>query len=369
MRTISSKAVVIGAGPGGYPCAIHLRQLGVQTTVIEREFFGGICTHVGCIPSKAIITASKIYNQLKHIEQMGIQVGPSQVNFSKTQQWKQEVIAKLSGGVRGLLRSNGADILLGEARFVGPHELSVQSKEGEIRVTAEHIVIATGSRPRAIPGFAIDKKRVLDSTGALALSEIPKHLLVIGGGYIGLELGMAYAKFGSQVTVVEMTGGLLPGTDPELTKVVQKRMKQLGMVSYVNTKASGFEEIADGLRVKLAGPEAPSQVDCDRILVTVGRRPNSDLLDLGRAGVKLDAKGFIATDSQRKANVPGIYAIGDIAGQPMLAHKATKEGEVVAEVIAGHRTEYDVRCIPAVIFTDPEIATCGLSEEERSEER
>jgi len=356
-------AIVIGSGPGGYPCGIRLGQAGKKVLVIEKEKPGGVCLNVGCIPSKAIIHASKTYEKAAHAEKMGISIGGVKLDVPKMIAWKDEVVGKLTTGVKGLLKAADAELMIGEASFAAPNALDVRTKDGTRRVEAGSIVIATGSRPIEIPGFAFDGKRILDSTGGLAFNQLPGRLIVIGGGYIGLELGIAWAKLGSKVAVVEATAGLLPGNDPELVDLVARKIKKLGIEVLLEAKATGWEELGGKARVKVAGKSGEQTLDADAVLVCVGRRPNSENLGLDRIGVAVE-RGFIKVDKKQRTNVPGVYAIGDVAGQPMLAHKATREGEVAAEVICGHKAEFDARAIPAVIFVDPEIATAGLTEAE-----
>ena len=363
-------AVVIGAGPGGYPAAIRLGQLKVKTCVVEREYMGGVCLNVGCIPSKAVIHASKMFDKLGHSEDIGIMLAQKPtLDMKKLQTWKQGVVNKLTGGVRTLLKGNGVDIVEGTAKVDKPgpdgHRIVVQGKSGTQTIVAKNVVIATGSRPTEIPGFTIDQKRIIDSTGALALETVPQRMIVIGGGYIGLELGMVYAKFGSKVTVVEATPNLLGTMDQDCVQVVQRKLKKMGVEVMLSTKAKSWEEKGDRavLTVELAGGKTAT-VDADKILLSIGRRPNTENLGLDAVGVALDKRGYITADDHLRTNVGGIYAIGDVIGGMMLAHKATKEGEVVAEIIAGHKVAFDVRTIPAVVFTDPEIAATGLTEAE-----
>jgi dihydrolipoamide dehydrogenase len=365
-------AVVIGAGPGGYPAAIRLGQLKVKTCIIEREYIGGVCLNVGCIPSKAVIHAAKTFEKLGHTEDIGISVASKPtLDMKKMQTWKGGVVNKLTGGVRTLLKGNGVEIVEGTATLGKPgpdgHRIIVKSAKGDQTIIAKNVVIATGSRPLEIPGFKIDNGgRIIDSTGALALDAVPARMIVIGGGYIGLELGMVYAKFGSKVTVVEATPSLLGGMDKDCVAVVARKLKKLGVEVMLNTKATKWEDKGDRavLHVELEGKTGGGAIDADTVLLSVGRRPNSENLGLDVAGVTVDKRGFIVADDQLRTNVPGIYAIGDVIGGMMLAHKATKEGEVVAEVIAGHKAAFDVRTIPAVVFTDPEIASTGLTEDE-----
>jgi dihydrolipoamide dehydrogenase len=365
-------AVVIGAGPGGYPAAIRLGQLKVKTAIIEREYIGGVCLNVGCIPSKAVIHAAKMFDKLGHSEDIGISIpGKPVLDMARLQAWKGGVVGKLTGGVRTLLKANKVEIFEGNATLGKPgpdgHRITVKSASGEQTIVAKNVVIATGSRPIEIPGFKIDQGRIIDSTGALALPAVPPRLIVIGGGYIGLELGMCYAKFGSKVTVVEALPRLLGTMDKDCVGVVDRKLKKMGVEVMVNTKAKAWEDKGDRavLTVELKDGKAAG-IDADKILLSVGRRPNSENLGLEAAGVAV-SKGFIVADDQLRTNVPGIYAIGDVIGGMMLAHKATKEGEVVAEIIAGHKAAFDVRTIPAVVFTDPEIASTGLTEDEARE--
>jgi dihydrolipoamide dehydrogenase len=365
-------AVVIGAGPGGYPAAIRLGQLKVKTCIVEREYMGGVCLNVGCIPSKAVIHAAKTFEKIGHADEIGITVAKPAIDMTKLQTWKGGVVNKLTGGVRTLLKGNGVDIIEGSARLEKPgpdgHRITVTTKAGTQPLIAKNIVIATGSRPTEIPGFKIDQKRILDSTGALALDHVPGRLVVIGGGYIGLELGMVYAKLGSKVTVVEALPRVLASMDKDCVAVVERKLKKMGVEVLANTKAKGWEDKGDRAVLSVELPDGPgtktAAIDADKILLSVGRRPNSENLGLDVAGVTVDKRGYVVADEQLRTNVPGIYAIGDVIGGMMLAHKATHEGEVVAEVIAGHKAAFDARTIPAVVFTDPEIATTGITEEE-----
>jgi dihydrolipoamide dehydrogenase len=368
-------AVVIGAGPGGYPAAIRLGQLKVKTCIIEREYMGGVCLNVGCIPSKAVIHAAKMFEKMGHADELGIGIAQKPtLDMNKLQTWKNGVVGKLTGGVRTLLKGNGVEIVDGTAKLdkSGPdgHRITVTSKTGTQTIIAKNIVLATGSRPTEIPGFKIDQQRILDSTGALALDHVPQRMIVIGGGYIGLELGMVYAKFGSKVTVVEALPRVLATMDKDCVAVVERKLRKMGVEVLTDTKAKSWEDKGDRavLTVEFAGSGANSgktaTIDADKILLSIGRRPNSENLGLDVAGVALDKRGFVLADDHLRTNIPGIYAIGDLIGGMMLAHKATHEGEVVAEIIAGHKAAMDVRTIPAVVFTDPEIASTGLTEDE-----
>jgi dihydrolipoamide dehydrogenase len=370
METLHYDSVVVGAGPGGYPCAIRLGQLEQKTLCIERDNWGGVCLNVGCIPSKALITAAKKYQDLKKVATMGIMLnGKATFDMAKTQEWKGGIVKNLTNGVDFLLKSNNVDRLLGNARFVGGKTLEVDKSDGTtVRVECNNLVIAVGSRPIEIPPFPYSEDRILDSTKALDLQEVPKRLAVIGGGYIGLEMGMMLAKLGSEVTVVEMADSVLSLFDPEVVKEITRSMKKLKMKTITGARADGWEEGDDGAILKVSKTDGSKQeIICDKILVTIGRRANSE--QLKETGVALNDRGYVITDDQQKTNVDGVYAIGDITGRTMLAHGATYEGELVAEVIAGHdHRKYQARTVPAVVFTDPEIATAGLQEQEAKEQ-
>lgn len=358
---------VIGAGPGGYVAAIRSAQLGLKTAVVERENLGGVCLNVGCIPSKAMITASHFYTRMRHdAPAMGFEIkGPVGLDMKKLQAWKQTVVDKMTGGVNQLLKGNGVTIYSGEGRFKSAKELVVKSKDGEKTINAKNFIIATGSRPIEIPGFKFDEKDVLSSTGALALTELPKRLVVIGGGYIGLEIGTYLAKLGTEVEIVEAGKGLLMGAaDPDCVQVVERKIKKLGVKLHFEAKAKGFKKAGSGVEVSVEIGGKTETLKADKVLVTVGRKPITDSLNLQATGVAVDERGFIKVNPQRRTNVTSIYAIGDVAGQPMLAHKASHEGVLVAEVIAGQNCVYDAKTVPAVIFVDPEIASAGWTEAE-----
>jgi dihydrolipoamide dehydrogenase len=358
---------VIGAGPGGYVAAIRAAQLGKKTCIVEREFLGGVCLNVGCIPSKAMITAGHFYHRMLHDgPEMGFGIPETvKLDYKKLQEWKTSVCNKMSGGVAQLLKGNSVTIIMGEANFTAPKSLTVKGKEGTTTIEATSYIVATGSRPIEIPGFPIDEKDVMSSTGALALDAKVERLVVIGGGYIGLEIGSYMAKLGSHVTVLEGAPALLNGVaDPDCVQVVARKLKKSGVEVMLGAKAKGWKKSKDGVEVTFDAGGKEQILKADKILLTVGRKPNSDQLGLKNIGVQIDEKGFVKVNAQRKTNVPGIYAIGDIAGQPMLAHKASHEGVLVAEVIGGQNRAYDARTVPAVIFVDPEIASAGWMESE-----
>ncbi len=360
-------ALVIGAGPGGYVCAIRLGQLKQKTILVEKEWIGGTCLYVGCIPSKALITAAKFYEKLHHASDMGINVSGASVDFPKMVQWEKSIIEKFTGGIRQLLKANAVETVMGTARFRSANEVEVQNGNETTTIKAKNIVIATGSVASSIPPFPFDGERIISSTEALVLREIPKRLLVIGGGYIGLEMGIMYAHLGTKVTVVEMMEQLLPGFDPELVRTLTRSMRAKGIEYFVNAKAKSFEGSAGNLKTMVEIEGQDRIFETDRILVTVGRKPNTAGLEIEKSGLKADELGFIPVNNKCQTSVSGVYAIGDVIGNPMLAHKASKEGEVVAEIIAGHNRVVDYVAMPAVIFTEPEIATVGLSESEAKE--
>lgn len=357
------QAIVIGAGPGGYPCAIRLGQLGVKTLVVEKQYWGGVCLNVGCIPSKALITAGKRFEEIKTADVMGFSIsGDVTLDMGKLQEWKGQVVSRLTGGIQTLLKGNGVDMVQGTGKVTAQGQVTVTDADGNETVyTADHIVLATGSRPIEIPGFSFKDGPILDSTKALDLGEVPKHLMVIGGGYIGLEMGTMLSKLGAKVTVVEMQDQVLPGFDKDVVKLIARKLKKSGVDVYLKSKALGWEATDDGVALNLETPKGEVRLEGDYILVTVGRRPNTENLGLDELGVEKDGP-FVKVDKQLRTNIDGLYAIGDLVGNPMLAHKATHEGEVLAEVIAGHDVQLDYRTVPAVVFTNPEIATAGLDE-------
>ncbi|MDW8329971.1 MAG: dihydrolipoyl dehydrogenase, partial [Candidatus Bipolaricaulota bacterium] len=360
-----TEVLVVGGGPGGYVAAIRAAQLGKDVTLVEKENLGGVCLNVGCIPSKALIYAAYLYKKIQHAEEFGISVKDVQVNLERLQAWKESVVQKLTGGVKQLCEGNGVSVIKGKATFISQKKCLVESEHGTQALEFKDCIIATGSVPMTIPGLEIDGEIVLDSTGALALKKLPESLIVIGGGYIGLELGMVYAKFGSRVTVVEMLDNLLPGTDPELTRLVVRKAKELKMELYLKSQAKELKRGKSGAQLAVQTPDGEKKLEAEKVLVSIGRKPHTPPdLGLEKLGVRPDAKGFLRTDKQMRTSVPHIYAIGDVAGPPLLAHKASHEGLVAAEAICGHKSAADWQTVPAVIFTDPEIAYAGLSESE-----
>jgi len=358
--------IIIGAGPAGYPCAIRLAQLGKKVTVIEKGNLGGVCLNVGCIPSKALIHCGTLYEKIQHAGEFGFEIQGVNVNIKKMMEHKDKVVNRMTTGVGGLLKANGCTVVNGTATLTGPTTLTVQTDAGPVDYTFNHCVIATGSRPTPFPGLEVDQKTVWDSTGALSQDTIPGSLLCIGGGYIGLELGTFYAKIGAKVTVVEAAPSLLGMVEPELAKVVEKKLKATGADIRVGTFVKDPKVTSKGVEVTLEKDGKTETAIFEKALVTIGRKPNIEGIGLEAAGVRMDDHGFVAVNPQRQTNIPTIFAIGDIAGQPLLAHKGTKEGIVAAEVIAGKASAYDIISMPAVIFTDPEIATVGMTEKEAS---
>lgn len=359
------EAVVIGAGPGGYVAGIRLGQLGKKALVIEKAAAGGVCLNVGCIPSKALIHAAKLYAEASQATDIGIQIDNLRLDVSRLQKWKESIVGKLTSGVKQLLKANGCDYRQGTATLLSPRTIRLVPPDSndEIVIETDDVIVATGARPVMIPSLPFDGQRVVDSTGALAFDEIPRNLVVVGAGYIGMEIGTLYAKFGSKVTFVEALPTILPGSEPECVQVVARKAKKLGLDILLGAKAKGLREEGGRASLTVENGNGPLDLPADKVLVAVGRRPNIEDLGLEIAGVKT-AGGFITVDRQMRSNVPNIYAIGDVAGQPMLAHKASHEAEVAAEVIAGKKSEMDARVIPAVVFTDPEIASAGLTAEE-----
>ncbi len=361
--TTEVDVLVIGGGPGGYVAAIRAAQLGKKVTLVEKENIGGVCLNIGCIPSKALISASHRVEEVKNSEDMGISVEGVKVDFSKVQAWKNSVVNKLTGGVASLLKGNNVQVIEGEALFVSENEVRVFHGYDINRYKFNHCIIATGSRPIEIPTFPFGK-RVISSNEALNLQEVPKKMVVIGGGYIGVELGSAYAKFGTEVTIVEGADSILSVFDKRLTQLVSKNLKKHNVEIVTNALAQGVKETDTGVTVTVKVKDEEKTYDADYCLVTVGRKPNTNELGLEAAGIKMDEKGFILVDEQCLTNVPNVYAIGDVVHGPALAHKASYEGKVAAEVIAGHKSVVDYVAIPFVVFSDPEIATVGLSESE-----
>lgn len=359
--------LVIGAGPGGYVAAIRAAQLGQSVLIVDNSELGGVCLNRGCIPSKALISAAHQYEAIQHAAAIGITVNNVQVDFQKIQQFKNGVVKKLTGGVEALLRANKVQIFSGECMFINEYEARVFNDQEAPRYKFKHCIIATGSRPIELKPFPYGG-RILSSTEALELQTIPKSLIVIGGGYIGVELGQMYAKFGTKVTVIEGADRILPGFDQDMTQLVVKNMKKAGIEIFTGAKANRATQIDKGVTVTFTFGNETKEVTAEYLLVTVGRRPNTGgELGLDLIGINMTEQGLIEVDSQCRTNIPHIFAIGDIVAGPALAHKASYEGKVAAEASAGMSSIIDYKCIPTVCFTDPECASVGLSESEAKE--
>jgi dihydrolipoamide dehydrogenase len=364
---IETDTLVVGAGPGGYVAAIRAAQLGQKVTIVEKATLGGVCLNVGCIPSKALISAGHRYENAKHSEDMGIKAENVTLDFSKVQEFKAGVVKKLTGGVEGLLKGNKIDIVRGEAYFVDANTIRVMDENSAQTYTFKNAIIATGSRPIEIPAFKYSK-RVLDSTGALNLQELPKSIVVIGGGYIGTELGGAYASFGTKVTILEGADEILNGFEKQMSALVKRNLKKKGAEIITKALAKGVEETDTGVTVSYEANGEEQQIEADYVFVMVGRRPNTDELGLEQVGIEMTDRGVIKIDKQCRTNVANIYAIGDVVEGPPLAHKASYEGKIAAEAIAGHPAEIDYLAIPAVVFSDPELASVGYSEKQAKDE-
>ncbi len=365
---LHAEVLVLGAGPGGYTAAFRAADLGRQVVLIERyPTLGGVCLNVGCIPSKALLHAAKVITEAEEMSEHGISFGPPKIDIAKLKAWKEkDVVGKLTGGLGALAKVRNVTVVHGRGEFTSPNTLQVTNTDGKVTlISFDHAIIAAGSQATKMPGLAPEHKddpRIMDSTGALALADIPKRLLVIGGGIIGLEMGTAYDAFGSKVSVVELGDGLIPGCDRDLVKPLHKRMEKRFEQILLKTKVSKLEPKKDGIHVSFDGEGAPGNQVFDRVLVAIGRRPNGKNIGAEKAGVGVNEQGFIPVDKQQRTNVAHIYAIGDIVGQPMLAHKATHEAKVAAEVISGHKVEFQALAIPSVAYTDPEVAWAGLTE-------
>ena len=367
---LHAQLLVLGSGPGGYTAAFRAADLGQQVVLVERyATLGGVCLNVGCIPSKALLHAARVVAETKEMAAHGIVFGEPKIDLAKLRGWKDKVVGRLTGGLAQLAKQRKVRVVRGHGRFISAHALAVESADGPVTVTFDQAIIAAGSQATMIPGLPTDDPRVMDSTGALELDDIPKRLLVIGGGIIGLEMATVYHELGSRVTVVELMDMLMPGVDADIVKPLQRRIEKQYEAIYLGTQVKRVESGSRGLRVSFEGSKAPAADEFDKILVAVGRRPNGKAIEAQAAGVHVDERGFIAVDRQQRTNVPHIFAIGDIVGQPMLAHKATHEGKVAAEVAAGMKSAFDARVVPAVAYTDPEVAWTGVTEAQAKEQK
>lgn len=362
---IHADVVVLGAGPGGYTAAFRAADLGKKVVLIERyATLGGVCLNVGCIPSKALLHAAKVIAEAEEVEAHGIVFGKPRIDIDKLRTWKESVIGKLTKGLKALAKQRKVEVVHGTGKFLTPHLIQLETPAGVKTVSFDNCIIAAGSSVTRIPGFPYDDPRLIDSTGALALQDVPQHMLIIGGGIIGLEMATVYSALGSKISVVEWMDQLIPGADADLVKPLHRRIKKCYQAVYLKTKVTRIEAGKSGLTVTFEGDNAPQPQTYDRILMAVGRRPNGHMIGAEEIGIQVNERGFIPVDQQMRTNLPHIFAIGDIVGEPMLAHKATYEGKLAAEVIAGHKAIFDARTIPSVAYTDPEIAWMGLTEKE-----
>ncbi|HVS12672.1 MAG TPA: dihydrolipoyl dehydrogenase [Thermoanaerobaculia bacterium] len=367
-RGYDTQLVVLGSGPGGYSAAFRAADLGLRVTLVERyPTLGGVCLNVGCIPSKALLHAAKVMEEASSFAEHGIAFGEPKIDLGRLRAWKDEVVGKLTGGVTQMAKRREVEVIQGSGTFADGHVLEIEKDGERRRLTFEQAIVAVGSRPIEIPGIPWGDPRVLDSTGALELEEVPERLLVIGGGIIGLEMACVYDALGSKVSVVELLAGLMPGVDRDLVRVLQKRIAARYENIWTGTRVTGVVAAEAGLVASFEGAGAPDEATFDSVLVAVGRRPNGDRIGAEAAGLEVDERGFLRSDDQLRTNVPHIFAIGDVAGQPMLAHKATHEGKVAAEVAAGEKSGWEGRVVPSVAYTDPEVAWVGLTETEAAE--
>ena len=362
---IECQICVLGSGPGGYTAAFRAADLGQTTVLIERyATLGGVCLNVGCIPSKALLHAAKVIDEAAHAKDIGIEFGAPKIDLGKLAGFKDKVVAQLTGGLAGMSKQRKVTIVQGVGKFISPNEIEVDGKDGKKLVRFDQCIIAAGSQAVKLPGFPWDDPRMMDSTDALVLEDVPKKLLVVGGGIIGLEMACVYEALGSAVTVVELLDQLMPGADADLVKPLATRLSKRYAGIHLKVKVTKIEATEEGLRATFEGEKAPQPQMYDRVLVAVGRAPNGRKIDADKAGVSVTERGFIPVDKQMRTNVPHIFAIGDVVGNPMLAHKATHEGKVAAEVCAGQKSEFVARVIPSVAYTDPEVAWVGLTEGE-----
>ncbi|WP_371195142.1 dihydrolipoyl dehydrogenase [Glaciecola sp. SC05] len=368
MSEIKTQLVVLGAGPGGYSAAFRAADLGIDTIIVDaRETLGGVCLNVGCIPSKALLHVAKVIQEAKHLSSNGVSFGEPTFDLDKIRAWKDSVVSQLTKGLSGMSKMRKVKHVQGYGKFTGANTLEVDGPDGKTTITFDNAIIAAGSEPVSLP-FIPDDERVIDSTGALEMRDIPEKMLVLGGGIIGLEMGTVYQALGSKIDVVEFLDQLIPAADKDIVKVYMKTIKDKFHVM-LETKVTGVEAKKDGLYVTFEGKNAPKDaVRYDRVLVAVGRKPNGSLVAAEKAGVKVDERGFINVDKQMRTNVQNIFAIGDLVGQPMLAHKAVHEGHVAAEVISGKKHYFDPKCIPSVAYTEPEVSWVGLTEKEAKEQ-
>jgi dihydrolipoamide dehydrogenase len=363
---VQADVLVLGAGPGGYSAAFRAADLGRKVVLVDKgEVLGGVCLNIGCIPSKALLHAAKVIAETKEMAAHGISFGSAEVDLDALRSWKESVVGRLTGGLTGLAKQRKVTTIRGYGRFTSPNQVQVELADGgTTTVDFEHAIVAAGSEPVTLPFVPHDDPRVIDSEGALEIRDVPERMLVLGGGIIGLEMATVYSELGTKVTVVELMDQLIPGADKDLVAPLTKRITKAYEDIHLKTRVTQVEATPEGLVVSFEGPKAPATDTFDKILVAVGRKPNGRLVDAEKAGITVDERGFIPVDGQMRTNVPHIFAIGDVVGQPMLAHKAVHEGKVAAEVTAGQHSHFDAKVIPSVAYTDPEVAWVGMTENE-----
>ena len=367
--TIHAEVLVLGGGPGGYTAAFRAADLGKQVVLVEKyPVLGGVCLNVGCIPSKALLHVAQIVHEAEHFEQHGLSFGKPEFDLDKIRDWKEGITKTLTGGLARLAKQRKVQVMQGLGQFTGANSLDVVSETGTQQITFDNAIIAAGSQVNKVPVFPNDDPRLMDSTDALNMQDVPKKLLIVGGGIIGLEMATVYHALGSEISVVELMDQIIPGCDKDLVTPLQRHIKKQYKNIWLKTKVESIVPQDDGLKVTFGGDKAPEPEVFDKVLVAIGRKPNGLLIGADKAGVNVDERGFIAVDKQQKTNIPHIFAIGDIVGNPMLAHKAVYEGKIAAEVTAGHKSGFDALTIPSVAYTDPEVAWMGLTENQAKEQ-
>jgi len=360
MDEIKTELAIIGAGPGGYVAGIRAGQLGIKAVIIEKNYLGGVCLNVGCIPTKALLHASEIFLQLKNSSKMGIEISDLKLDIKKLNNWKNSIVDKLVSGIKFLLKNYNVEVIFGEAKFLDEKSLLVKTKNGDIKIVSKYVIIATGSRPAELENIKRDGNFIWNSDDAVSLKEIPKRLLIIGAGAVGLEFASIYSRLGSEVMVIEIANQILPGVDSECANILKRALEKQNIKISTNSKVIGYK--GNVFEIEIDGKV--ENFEFDKVLLAIGRKPNVENLNLEKLGISLNEKGFIKVNEKLQTNVENIYAIGDVIGQPLLAHKASKEGIIAVEIIAGIESKYDIKYIPSVVYTNPELASVGLSEEE-----
>jgi len=360
MDEIKTELAIIGAGPGGYVAGIRAGQLGIKAVIIEKNYLGGVCLNVGCIPTKALLHASEIFLQLKNSSKMGIEISDLKLDIKKLNNWKNSIVDKLVSGIKVLLKNYNVEVIFGEAKFLDEKTLLVKTKNGDIKIVSKYVIIATGSRPAELENIKRDGNFIWNSDDAVSLKEIPKRLLIIGAGAVGLEFASIYSRLGSEVMVIEIANQILPGVDSECANILKRALEKQNIKISTNSKVIGYKR--NVFEIEIDGKV--ENFEFDKVLLAIGRKPNVENLNLEKLGISLNEKGFIKVNEKLQTNVENIYAIGDVIGQPLLAHKASKEGIIAVEIIAGIESKYDIKFIPNVVYTNPELASVGLSEEQ-----